>query len=66
MQVEKLNFNQAKERVHKVDKQRQTYYNFFADGNWGHRSNYHLMLNTTALTHEAAAQCIITYLNGRT
>ena len=65
MDLENLNFNQAKERVHKVDKQRQTYYNFFADGNWGHRSNYHMMLNTTALAHDAAAECIITYLHGR-
>ncbi len=65
MQVEKLPYDQAKERVRKVDKQRQGYYNFFADGNWGHRSNYHLMINSTGVTQEAVAQTIIDYIRGR-
>ncbi len=65
MQVESLTYDQAKDRVRKVDKQRQGYYNFFADGNWGHRSNYHLMLNTTGVTHEAAAESIIAYIRGK-
>ncbi len=41
--------DEAKERVRKVDKQRQGYYNFFADGNWGHRSNYHMMVNSSGV-----------------
>jgi len=65
MQVEHLPFDQAKERVRKVNKQRQEYYNFFADGNWGHRSNYHLMLNTTGISMDTAAETIITYVKGR-
>ncbi|MFR5855201.1 MAG: cytidylate kinase family protein [Lachnospiraceae bacterium] len=32
--------------IRKTDKQRKSYYNFFADGNWGVRSNYDLMLRT--------------------
>ncbi len=46
MEKEGLTQDKAKEQVRKVDKQRQNYYNFFADGNWGHRSNYDLMLRT--------------------
>lgn len=65
MQVEHLPFDQAKDRVRKVNKQRQEYYNFFADGNWGHRSNYHLMLNTTGISMDTAAETIITYVKGR-
>lgn len=65
MQVEKLPYDQAKERVRKVDKQRQGYYNFFADGNWGHRSNYQLMINTSSITLDNAAELILTYLRGR-
>lgn len=65
MQVEHLPFDQAKDRVRKVNKQRQEYYNFFADGNWGHRSNYHLMLNTTGVSMDTAAETIITYVKGR-
>ena len=63
--VENLPYDQAKERVRKVDKQRQGYYNFFADGNWGHRSNYHLMLNSTGVTPEAVAKSIIAYIGGK-
>ena len=64
-ELEHLTVEQAKDRVRKVDKQRQSYYNFFADGNWGHRSNYHLMLNSTGVTPEAVADAIITYVGGR-
>ncbi len=65
MRVENLPFDQAKERVRKVDKQRQGYYNFFADGNWGHRSNYHLMLNTSGVAPEAAVDTIVAYIRGK-
>jgi cytidylate kinase len=65
MRVDKLAYDQAKERVRKMDKQRQGYYNFFADGNWGHRSNYHLMLNTTGVSQEAAVESVIAYIRGR-
>lgn len=49
MRVESLPRDKAKEKIRKVDKQRQAYYNFFAEGNWGHRANYHLMLRTDGL-----------------
>jgi cytidylate kinase len=65
MQVETLPYDQAKERVRKVDKQRQSYYNFFADGNWGHRSNYHMMVNASGVAPEAVAQTIIDYIRGK-
>ena len=65
MQVENLPFPKAKEQVHKVDKQRQSYYNFFADGNWGHRSNYNLMVNSSHVSQESVARAIIEYIRGR-
>ena len=65
MQLENLPFEQAKDHVRKIDKQRQSYYNFFADGNWGHRSNYHLMLNTTGVALDAIADSIVTYISGK-
>ncbi len=65
MQVETLAYDQAKERVRKVDKQRQGYYNFFADGNWGHRSNYHMMVNSSGVTHEAVADAILAFIRGK-
>ncbi len=65
MRVNGLERDKAKELIRKMDKQRQSYYNFFADGNWGHRSNYDLMINTHGVSHEAAAQALLDYIRGR-
>ena len=65
MKKQNLSRAEAKDLVHKRDKQRQGYYNFFADGNWGHRSNYHLMFNTTGFTAETAADAIIAFIQNK-
>ena len=36
----------AEETIRKADKQRATYYNYYATGTWGDVSNYHLCLDT--------------------
>lgn len=59
MEVEQVDREQARELIKKTDKQRRSYYNFFADGNWGMRSNYDLMLRTDGLSADAAADIII-------
>lgn len=66
MRKQSLGRDEAKELVHKRDKQRQGYYNFFADGNWGHRSNYQLMFNTTGFEPDKAADAIIAFLQSKT
>ena len=60
--LRELTSDKAKELIRKMDKQRQSYYNFFAEGNWGQRVNYDLMLNTDGLTEDAAADVILAYL----
>lgn len=62
MEVENLSYIQAKDRVRRVDKQRQNYYNFFADGNWGHRGNYHMMVSTEGLLIQAAAELLLEFV----
>ena len=37
MRVEKVDREHARELIRKTDRQRRSYYNFFADGNWGMR-----------------------------
>lgn len=65
MALTKLTREQAKDCVRKIDKQRQGYYNFFADGNWGHRSNYDLMINSSNLNLQGAVDSVIAYVKGR-
>lgn len=61
MRVEKVERDRARELIRKTDKQRKSYYNFFADGNWGLRSNYDLMLRTDDRSPQALADMIIAF-----
>ena len=61
MRVENVDADKARELIRKTDKQRKSYYNFFADGNWGIRANYDLMLRTDGHTPEEIAEMIIAY-----
>ena len=62
MQVEKVDHEEARELIRKTDRQRKNYYNFFADGNWGLRSNYDLMICTDGHSPEDVAKAIIQYV----
>ena len=61
MRVENVDRSATRELIRKTDKQRKSYYNFFADGNWGLRSNYDLMLRTDDRTPEEVADTIIAF-----
>lgn len=61
MRVEGISRDEAKDLVRKTDKQRKNYYNFFADGNWGLRSNYDLMIRTDNRKPEDIADAIIAF-----
>ena len=45
--------------IKRRDNQRKNYNKFFTDKVWGDRNNYDLMLNTSALGYEGAADAII-------
>ena len=62
MRVEKVDRSAARELIRKTDKQRKSYYNFFADGNWGLRSNYDLMLRTDDRTPQEVADAIAAFV----
>ena len=65
MRVEKVDRERARELIRKTDRQRRSYYNFFADGNWGMRSNYDLMLRTDGRRTEDVADIIIAFAKMR-
>ena len=48
----------AEDSIRKADKQRATYYNYYATGSWGDAVNYHLCLDTGALRIEGAVELI--------
>ena len=48
----------AEESIRKADKQRATYYNYYATGTWGDVANYHLCLDTGVLGVDGAVELI--------
>lgn len=58
MRVENCNAEKARELIRKTDKERRNYYNFFANGNWGKRENYDLMIRTDGHTAQEIADSI--------
>ncbi len=48
----------AEETIRKADKQRSTYYNYYATGTWGDVNNYHLCVDTGAVGIEGAVELI--------
>ena len=61
MRVENVSRDEARDLIRKTDKQRKSYYNFFADGNWGLRSNYDLMIRTDNHDPHDIASAIIAF-----
>ena len=44
------------------DKTRRRYYNYYTDRTWGDHQNYDLMINTTKIPLEDAAELILQYI----
>ena len=53
--------DEAKTRIERQDRTRQTYYNFFTFGNWGAASDYDLCVDSSILGNEGTAELIIDF-----
>ena len=53
--------DEAKTRIERQDRTRQTYYNFFTFGNWGAASEYDLCVDSSILGIEGTAELIIDF-----
>ena len=60
-----LNRENAEKDVRKVDKARESYYNYPTGNKWGNAANYDLMINMNFLTPESAVKLILDYLDLR-
>ncbi len=49
---------QAKDRINKVDKQRRTYYDYYAGTEWGAMKNYELCITTESIGIPNAAEIV--------
>ncbi|MGN0183383.1 MAG: AAA family ATPase [Candidatus Ornithomonoglobus sp.] len=64
MEAFKIPQKKAKERVVKTDKQRKTYYSYYANRDWGNMQNYDICINSEKLGIERGAKLIIDYIRG--
>ena len=57
-----VTMDKAEEYVRKMDKQRASYYNYYATTTWGDVNNYDLCLDTGKLGIEGSAELIMNYI----
>ena len=57
--------DKAEERIRKADKQRASYYNYYATATWGDVENYDLVVDTGVLGVEGAVELICKFLELR-
>ena len=57
--------DKAEERIRKADKQRASYYNYYATATWGDVDNYDLVVDTGVLGVEGAVELIAKFIDLR-
>ncbi len=65
METENLSEREAASLIQKTDKRRSNYHNFYSDNKWGSPGSYDLLLNTTTLGLDAAADLLVHYAQTR-
>jgi hypothetical protein len=61
MQSEGITADEAEKLMRRKDRTRETYYNYYTFGAWGHASNYHLCVDSSVLGVEGTADLIIDF-----
>ncbi len=56
---------EARGAVHKADKRRANYYNFYTNSEWGCVNNYDLCIDTTAMSQEKSVEYLYNYIKMR-
>ncbi len=61
MKEENLTEDEAEKLMHKKDRTRETYYNYYTFGAWGQAANYNLCVDSSVLGMEGSADFIIDF-----
>lgn len=61
MKSEKISADEAEKLMRRKDRTRETYYNYYTFGAWGHASNYHLCVDSSILGVDGTADMIIDF-----
>ncbi len=63
--AEGLTERQAEDRIHKVEKRRADYYNFYTGKQWGAASSYDLCINTSLISEDQIVSLLRQILHAR-
>ena len=58
MQTEQVGESEARRMMRRKDKEREQYFRYFTQKNWGDRANYDLQLNTSAISAQRCAELL--------
>lgn len=61
VETEGLSAQEAEKLIRKKDRTRETYYNYYTFGAWGHSASYHLCIDSSVLGIEGSADSIIDF-----
>ncbi len=56
-----LSEKQAKDSIHKIDRRRSAYYNYYSCNKWGETQNYDICIDTSKVGFKGAAKVIAQY-----
>lgn len=65
VEIHSVSPEKAEEYVRRMDKERASYYNYYATATWGDVNNYDLCLDTSKLGIEGSVQLVMDYLTLR-
>ena len=58
----KMTPNKARDLIHKNDKRRASYYNYYSSKKWGDSRSYHLTLDSSQLGLQGCSEMILDYM----
>ena len=65
MQTFDLSREKAADMIHKTDKKRASYYNYYSSKKWGDSRSYHLTLDSSHLGLKGCSEMILNYMDIR-
>ena len=63
MDTFQLDADKARDMIHKTDKKRASYYNYYSSKKWGDSRSYNLSLDSSKLGIEGCAEMVLSYMN---
>ncbi len=63
MQTFGLSKEKAADMIHKTDKKRASYYNYYSSKKWGDSRSYHLTLDSSQLGLQGCSEMILSYMD---